>query len=52
MIKFKVSNSKKYMFKIIWNSTIYIKNSKTSYKLGFYYLISLKTYQKIKIPRN
>ena len=42
-----ISNkSKEYEVEEIWDSVVYVKESKSGYLLGFYYLVSWKRYPK------
>ena len=40
------NNSKKYEVEIIWDNIVYARESKSSYLLGFYYLVLWKRYLK------
>lgn len=46
MIKFKIENIKKFKIKAILNNSVYIKRSKSSHLLKFYYSIFEKSYLK------
>ena len=41
-------NSREYEVEVIWDSTVYARESESGYLLGLYYLVSWKGYQKEK----
>ena len=44
--EFEAGNNEKYEVERIWDSTVYVKESAVDHLLGFYYLISQKSYSK------